>query len=186
MGYTIKLDTGQMSRPERRVYEQGMNPNFWRDLTNRKQRNYYRERFEQVIKKYGLGVCERVGQLIAEKVGELLPSSEILPDSQNQNLGHFTTSNKGVKLPINLTPLETPTSAYERLCKVCRTPIEHRRKDAIFCEKKQCRNKDSNLRNNPKRRLKHRIEQTELFDFREVFRPFYTILQQQDIRDIMA
>ena len=96
-----KLYTGQMSRPERRVYEQGMNPNFWRDLTDRKQRNYYRERFEQVIKKYGLGIREQVGQLIAEKVGELLKSSDILPDSQNQNLGHFTTSSKGVKCPIN-------------------------------------------------------------------------------------
>ncbi len=81
-----KLDTWQMSRPERRVYERGINPNFWRDLTDRKQRNYYRERFEEVIKKYGSGLRETVGQLIAEKVGELLKSSDILPDSQNQDL----------------------------------------------------------------------------------------------------
>lgn len=96
-----KLDTAKMSRPEQRIYEQGINPNFWRDLTDRKQRNYYRGRFEQVLIQYGLGVREQVGQLIADKVGELLKSSDILPDSQNQNLGHFTTSNKGVKRPIN-------------------------------------------------------------------------------------
>ncbi|NBB18047.1 hypothetical protein GVN20_01655 [Runella sp. CRIBMP] len=94
-----KLDTGQMSRPERRTYEQGMNPNFWRDLTDRKQRNYYRGQFEKVIKKYGAGIRETVGQLIAEKVEELLKTSDVLPDSQNKNLGHFTTSNTPVKCP---------------------------------------------------------------------------------------
>lgn len=166
-----KLDTGQMSRPERRVYEQGMNPNFWRDLTDRKQRNYYRERFEQVIRKYGLGVRERVGQLIADKVGELLKSSDILPDLKNENLGHFTTSNKGVKRPINSAATNTPSTTLQRRCKVCGTPIEHRRKGAVFCHKKQCRNSDSNPRNNFKRRVFHSINQTELFEFREVFRP---------------
>ena len=166
-----KLDTGQMSRPERKVYEQGMNPNFWRDLTDRKQRNYYRERFEQVIRKYGLGVRERVDQLIADKVGELLKSSDILPDLKNENLGHFTTSNKGVKRPINSAATNTPSTTLQRRCKVCGTPIEHRRKGAVFCHKKQCRNSDSNPRNNFKRRVFHSINQTELFEFREVFRP---------------
>lgn len=174
-----KLDTGQMSRPERRVYEQGMNPNFWRDLTDRKQRDYYRERFEQIIKKYGLGVRERVGQLIADKVGELLKSSDILPDLQNQNLGHFTTSNKGVKRLTESLPLQPLPTTLQRHCKVCGTPIEYRRKGAVFCHKKQCRNRDSNPRNNFKRRVFRSINQTELFEFGEVFRP----TQQQ--REIM-
>lgn len=173
-----KLDTAQMSRPERRVYEQGMNPNFWRDITDRKQRNYYRERFEQVIEKYGLGIRETVGRLIAEKVEELLKSSDILPDSKNQNLGHFTTSSKGVKRPINPTPLQTPLTTLQRRCKVCGTPIEHRRKGAVFCHKKQCRNSDSNPRNNFKRQIFHSINQTSLFEFGEVFRP---TAQQREI-----
>jgi len=109
-----KLDTGQMSRPERRVYEQGMNPNFWRDLPDRKQRNYYRGQFEQVIKKYGLGVRETVGRLIAEKVGELLKTSDVLLDSKNENLGRFTTSSKGVKRLINPTPLQLPSKGVAR------------------------------------------------------------------------
>lgn len=99
------LDTGQMSRRERRTYELGKNPHFWRDLTDRKQRNYYRNRFEQVIKKYGLGVRETVGRLIAEKVEELLKTSDVLPDLQNKNFGHFTTSNSLVKCPKFLMPL---------------------------------------------------------------------------------
>lgn len=166
-----KLDTGQMSRPEQRIYEQGMNPNFWRDLTDRKQRHYYRERFEQVIKKYGTGIRETVGRLIAEKVEELLKTSDVLPDSQNKNIGHFTTSSKWVKRLNNSTPPQTPPTTSQRRCKVCGTPIEHRRKDAVFCEKKQCRNNDSNPRNNFKRRLYHSMNQTELFMFTEVFRP---------------
>jgi len=51
------LDTASMSRTERQIYERGMNPNFWRDLPNRKQRNYYRKQFEEVIKKYCLHSC---------------------------------------------------------------------------------------------------------------------------------
>lgn len=74
-----KMDTVPMTRPEQRIYERGMNPNFWRDLNDRKKRNYYRERFEQVVQKYGSGLRETVGQLIAEKVGELLKSSDVLP-----------------------------------------------------------------------------------------------------------
>lgn len=166
-----KLDTGQMSRPERRVYEQGMNPNFWRDMTDRKQRNYYRQQFERVIEKYGLGVREKTGQLIAEKVGELLKSSDVLPDPKSQNLGHFTTSYKRVECNKSLIGCETSANAPLRRCKVCGTPIEHRRKGAIFCEKKQCRNRDSNPRNNFIRRVFQSRVETTLFDFNEVFRP---------------
>lgn len=97
------LDTASMSRTERQIYEQGMNPNFWLHLPNRKQRNYYRKRFEEVIIKYGSGLRETVGQLIAEKVGELLKSSDVLPEYHNRplELGRFTHSNKHVKRPIN-------------------------------------------------------------------------------------
>ncbi|MCP1385249.1 hypothetical protein [Runella salmonicolor] len=166
-----KLDTVQMSQPERRIYEQGMNPNFWRDLTDRKQRNYYRGQFEKVIKKYGAGIRETVGRLIAEKVGELLKTSDVLPDPQNKNIGHFTTSSKGVKRLINSTATNTPPTTSQRRCKVCGTPIEHRRKDAVFCEQKQCRNSESNPRNNFKRRVNQSIDNTLLFEFGEVFRP---------------
>ncbi|WP_298360761.1 hypothetical protein [Runella sp.] len=95
-----KLDTNQMSGPERKIYEQGMNPHFWRDLEDRKKRNYYRERFEQVVKKYGTGLRETVGQLIAEKVSELLKSLDILPDLKNENLGHYMPSYIAIKCPI--------------------------------------------------------------------------------------
>lgn len=166
-----KLDTVQMTRPEQRIYERGMNPNFWRDLNDRKQLNYYRERFEQVVQKYGSGLRETVGQLIAEKVGELLKSSDVLPDPKNKNLGHFTTSSKGVKRRINSSFINTPSTTLQRCCKVCGTPIEHRRRNAVFCKQKQCRNKDSNPRNNFKRRVYQSMNQTVLFDFKEVFRP---------------
>jgi hypothetical protein len=76
-----KLNTNQMSAPERKIYEEGMNPHFWRDLKDRKKRSYSRKRFENVIKKYGTGLREKIGQIITEKVSELLKSSDILPDS---------------------------------------------------------------------------------------------------------
>ncbi|WP_273215020.1 hypothetical protein [Runella zeae] len=133
-----KLNTAQMSRPERRVYEQGMNPNFWQDLTDRNQRKYYRQRFEQVVKKYGSGLQEAIGRLIAEKVEELLKTSYILPDPENLNFIHFTTSGKGVKRPNYSTFLQTSESAPKRHCKTCGKPIEYRRRDAVFCEQKQC------------------------------------------------
>jgi hypothetical protein len=49
--------------------------------------------------------------------------------------------------------------------------IGHRRSSAVFCEKKRCRNIDSNPRNNLKRRVFNSKNQTVLFEFREVFRP---------------
>ncbi|RDB07791.1 hypothetical protein DVG78_01680 [Runella aurantiaca] len=165
------LDTVPMTRPEQRIYERGMNPNFWRDLNDRKKRNYYRERFEQVVQKYGSGLRETVGQLIAEKVGELLKSSDVLPDPKNKNLGHFTRSNKGVECPTSSPSLLPVSTTHQRLCKVCGTPIEHRRRNAVFCEQKKCRNRDSNPRNNFKRRVYQSMNQTVLFDFEEVFRP---------------
>lgn len=181
-----KLDKSQMSRSELRVYKNGMNPNFWYDLNERRKRNYYRKQFEQVIRKYGLNVGEKVYQLIEEKIEELLIFTEHLSDSSSQKLGHFTASNKEVKYPINLLPLHHSLDTYKRHCKVCGTPIEHRRKDAIFCEKKKCRNKDSNLRNNFKRRLMCSMNYSKLFEFKDVFKPFYTIPEQQDIQDIMV
>ncbi len=110
-------------------------------------------------------------QLIAEQVEELLKTSYILPDLKNKNFVQFTTSNKPVECPINATSLESSLTAFQRRCKVCGTSIEHRRKDAVFCEKKQCRNSESNPRNNFKTQLGRCKRQTVLFNFEEVFKP---------------
>jgi len=74
-----KLHTGQMTAPERRIYEKGMNPNFWRDLPNRKQRTYYRTKFEQLVSRHGGLMRETVGQLISGRVDFLLKSWDVLP-----------------------------------------------------------------------------------------------------------
>lgn len=87
-----KLHTGQMTAPERRIYEKGMNPNFWRDLPNRKQRTYYRTKFEQLVSRHGGLMRETVGQLISGRVDFLLKSWDVLPDHPNQKLGRFTPS----------------------------------------------------------------------------------------------
>ncbi len=67
------LDIVPMSRPERRIYEQGMNPNFWRDLTDRNQRKYNRKRFEQVLTKYGSGQRKTIGRLIVNSYESVPP-----------------------------------------------------------------------------------------------------------------
>ncbi len=65
----------------------------------------------------------------------------------------------------------TPPTTSQRRCKVYGTPIEHRCKDAVFCEQKQCKNSESNPRHNFKRRVNQSIDNTLLFEFGEVFRP---------------
>ncbi len=177
-----KLNTGQMTRPERKVYEQGANPNFWRDLPDRKQRNYYRKKFAAIIKKYGFGVHECVAELIAEEVGKLLKSSDILPASQKQNLGHFTTSNKGVKRLTKQMPTVNPQMPHERRCKICGTPIGHRRKNAVFCEKRKCRNADSNPRNRFKYLFNKMRNQPSLYDFKDLLK--HILYQQKLLVDL--
>lgn len=67
-----KLNVSAMTKAEKRMYEQGMSPYFWRDMTDRKKRNYFRCRFEDIIKKYGSGMRETVEELIQNQIEGLL------------------------------------------------------------------------------------------------------------------
>ncbi len=110
-----------MTAPERRIYEKGMNPHFWRDLPNRQQRNYYRKQFEQIIRKYGGRTRETVGEQITGKVNSLLKSSNVLPAHKKQNLVRFTTSSILVRQTNVDRAVNASNQDQERRCKVCGT-----------------------------------------------------------------
>ena len=171
----------QLSNKETIMYLKYINPLFWDNLhENRKMYSRERERCETFIKLHSCSTIKTdVIRLIKNKCAELrdiTTSNDIV--KKWDKITVFPIENKTVKCPeitIKINGYSVPTKPTNtdgiKHCLSCGRIIPKPRKNQKFCSElkygkdgKQCRNIDSNPRNNTQRAYKKIISIPLLFD----------------------
>ena len=161
-------DFDRLTNAERKFYKQAATFQFWERINNRKERSYARQRFDSIRAKYGANERERIAELIRRTWEDLLHAPtrnlDIFTDPGKLEFGTFSPF-KYIVNSSYLPALVSPSANLPpyRVCKTCGADISHRQPGAVFCERKQCRNQDSNPRNNLRRRVGRALE-APLFD----------------------
>lgn len=158
---SINLKNKVLKQSELNLLRDGSNPKYWEALKekNSRQFNYQRDKFKELIKKYGTGWHEKIRELIKTEWETLFKNCTILPSVQNPELYKFTVKVKG-------------KNVQKRFCLSCGRDISNQDSRSKFCSSKfigeaaahQCRNRDSNPRNNFKNKLRRINSGGVLFD----------------------
>jgi len=158
---SIDLKNPKIKNKDRELLKDGRRPGYWEQLkeTNSRRYNYQREKFRLLINKYGEGWHEKIKELIKTQWENLFKNCTILPSVQNPDLYKLTVKVKG-------------KNVQKRTCLSCGRDITNQDSRSKFCSAKyvgeaaahQCRNKDSNQRNNFKNKLRRIESRGVLFD----------------------
>jgi len=147
----------------------GQNPKFWEQLKENNTGDhfkYMRGRFKNLVAKYGNNWQSTVNGLIKKEWQNLFKNYPNLPTGETLLLPEFT-------IKINGKNGETPLTDNKRYCLSCGKELHQEQKPGSkFCSSKfvgersahQCRNNDSNQRNNFKRKIEVIKRRGVLFD----------------------
>lgn len=156
-------DLDRLTNAERRFYERAATFQFWEAITDPERRRYARPRFDAIRVNYGADERERITEQIRQTWQDLLTAP-------GENSHVFTHPDKlGIpvfspfKYIVNSWEYATPSIAPavlppRRVCRTCGADISDRKPEAVFCPQKQCRNTDSNPRNNLRRRVARALD----------------------------
>ena len=148
---------------------EGQNQKFWEQLKENNTGDhfkYMRGRFKNLVVKYGNNWQSTVNTLIKKEWQNLFKNYPNLPNGETLLLPEFT-------IKINGKNGETLLPDSKRLCKTCGKELHSsQRPGSKFCSSKfvgeklahQCRNNDSNHRNNFKRKVEVIQRRGVLFD----------------------
>lgn len=177
-----KFETALLTKNEKRILMEFDNPRYWLELWRTNQDNYRKRKtlFSAFIQKHGrLKIQEKLVQLCAAKWNELTKSDNCFQSKTRTEITEFEKHNPYGNYPSNsmLFPYESTTG--QKTCATCGRDITSQRFGSKFCseklygkEVKSCRNKDSNPRNNFKRReLRDDMKGLYLFDNRQFLQP---------------
>lgn len=158
---SINLNSPGLKPREKELLQNGCNPKYWEQLkeTDNRRFNYEREKFKLLVASHGKNVHEKIKELIKSEWQNLFKNCTILPTAQNPELYEFTIKIKG-------------KNEQKRFCLSCGRDISNQNKRSKFCSGKfvgesaahKCRNKDSNPRNNFKKKIETINRRGVLFD----------------------
>lgn len=147
-----KVRTSDLTATESKIYTLCTNPKVW-ERFNFRERYRKRIQFERIIETYGVNKWKGItARMIRDKWNLLYSfkpeSVENLTDLPKGQKGEFNSLGKG----LNYRTSDLPE---KRFCKSCGRDISNQKKGSVFCSEsvfgkqaKECRNKDSNPRNN--------------------------------------
>ena len=187
--YSIDLRNPELKEGQREVLKNGGNPKYWERLkeTDKRRFNYERDLFKKLVAKHGKNEHKRILELINSEWGNLSGICTNLPSGKPPKLYEFTVKVKGKNVQKDLTPPTVPNTEFlhklkkgelscieKRVCLSCGNDISNQRGNSQFCSAKyvgekqahQCRNIDSNNRNNLKRKISVITGRGVLFDIR--------------------
>jgi hypothetical protein len=151
----------------------GKNPKYWDSLKglNRDRYNYQRGKFKGIVLNYGRKYHFIVLNLIKNEWDNLFANSTNLPTGESAELHNFTLKIKGKNVGSQLLPQP------KRVCLSCGRDISTQKSGSKFCSAKivgeseahKCRNTNSNLRNNFKRKVEVIQSRGLLFDIMPFF-----------------
>lgn len=158
------VDTDKLSRNDERIYIECINPDYW-DNWNKDKRCKRKAQFNQIIYDHAsTDIKSIVKDLMIEKVYILLSETakSINVFTNIQNL-YSTISDNGSTndFTINIIGKNVDTQQSKRTCQSCGNDISGQDKKSKFCSAKyvgyqkahQCRNNNSNPRNNFNRKI---------------------------------
>lgn len=158
---SIELKNFELRDRDRNLLREGRRAGFWEDLreTNPRRYNYQREKFRSLVAKYGQGWHGKIRELIKTQWENLFENCTILPTVPNPELYDFTVKVKG-------------KNVQSRSCLSCGKDITHQDSRSKFCSARfvgeaaahQCRNRDSNPRNNLRNKIRRIKSRGVLFD----------------------
>ena len=158
---SIDLKNPNIKNKDRELLKEGRRPGYWEHLkeTNSRQYNYQREKFRLLVADYGQGWHKKIKELIKTQWENLFKNCTILPSVKTPELYKFTVKVKG-------------KNVQKRFCLSCGRDITNQDSRSRFCSAKfvgeaaahQCRNRDSNPRNNLKGKIRRINSRGVLFD----------------------
>ena len=176
---TINTNLPELKPEQREALKNGTNPKYWERLkeTNVRRYNYERDRFKKLVATHGKNEHGNILELIKKEWQNLSGLCTNLPCGKTPVLSEFTIKIKGknvqkaVTTPEATEPGRTFTNQL-KVCISCGRDISHQKGNSLFCgenlvgEKQahQCRNKNSNERNNFKRKVETITGRGVLFD----------------------
>jgi hypothetical protein len=162
--YDTSINLKELSRRERAIIMDGRNPAYWDDLKEQSPKtfDYRRNRFREITNKYSKEHQQKkISQLIADKWEKLInveaetlaKLTAFLNQFPEHKFSQINTSYSGL-IPSTLPPQQSASN--KRYCKTCKRDITEQKESSLFCSSKyvgedrskQCRNQDSNPRNN--------------------------------------
>jgi len=148
-----EVKTSELSMNENKIYATCINPKEWERFTP-KERHLKKKQFNEILRAKGKTHWkETTAQLISDKWGMLMAMNN--PKSRDV-LTDLPKSEKGCFNRLDISLIHSLTSSNEkRVCKSCGRDISNQKTGSVFCsekifgkEVKECRNKESNPRNN--------------------------------------
>lgn len=147
------ITTKQLTKHERKLYKELSNPRSWKKYQGNTDStfNNKKQRFKTLVERKGSrAIYSTISKAISDKIIAL---------SKNKKLANFL-------------PNYSKYSAKPRHCLTCGKDISHQHQNSKFCGEKyvgekmahQCRNRDSNERNNWKRKMEKLKRRGLLFD----------------------
>ncbi len=144
----------------------GQNSKYWEVLKDRNTRqfNYQREKFRKLVTQFGKNRQKMVKELIQNEWDELFKNCTNLQCGENEKtIEKCTNINTGKNGKLYEFTIKIKGKIVQkRFCHSCGKEITHQMKGSKFCSKKyvgeaaakQCRNTNSNPRNNRKNKIK--------------------------------
>ncbi len=157
---------------EIRLLSDGQNPNVWEKLKkeNKRQFNYQREKFKKLVALNGAKRHQPVNELIQNEWNQLFNNCTNLQGGENDKLYNLTIKIKGKDVQL-------PNPIKKRVCRSCGKDISSQKGGSKFCSQKnvgevaahQCRNNNSNPRNNFRNKFIKLTSRGLLFDIAPYF-----------------
>jgi hypothetical protein len=174
--YDIESDTDELkiTTVERKLLSEGQRSTYWQKYKVRNGADaykYQRNKFKLLVKKHGNNWHQLIRELIEKEWNDLLRISPNLPSGETVHFPEFT-------IKINGKNGETTLTDNKRYCLSCGKELHQEQKPGSkFCSSKfvgeksahQCRNNDSNPRNNTNRKLMILNSRGLLFDIMPYF-----------------
>jgi hypothetical protein len=79
-------DCSKLTEKEKTLLEKGNNPKYWKSLPNRTTKKNHSDQFRMMVNQYGKNEFHKIGNMITEKVNELL---------NDEKVNDFTVSTEG-------------------------------------------------------------------------------------------
>ncbi len=158
------VNTDKLSRNDERIYNECINPDYW-DTWNKDKRCKRKAQFNQIIYDHAsTDIKTIVSDLMKSKVSVLLSETKKSINVFTNIQNHYLTlkNNQSTNdFTINIIGKNVDPQQNKRSCQSCGNDISHQDKKSKFCSAKyvgyqrahQCRNNNSNPRNNFNRKI---------------------------------
>ncbi len=94
---SIDLNSPALKDKDRQLLKEGRRPGYWEQLkeTNKRRFEYHRQKYRELVTKYGSGWHDKIRELIKKEWENLFKNCTILPTVQTPELYEFTVKVKG-------------------------------------------------------------------------------------------